>query len=86
MALSAAEKQRHYRQRRDADPEQREKHKQKMKEKYIDDLKTGKRKLIGILYRAAEKITPKEVERGKKEIYETRKRNRKYINCLDTYC
>lgn len=35
MALSAAEKQRHYRQRRDADPEQREKHKQKMKEKYM---------------------------------------------------
>ncbi|XP_027134537.1 uncharacterized protein LOC113745777 [Larimichthys crocea] len=45
-ALSAAEKQRRYRARRDADPERREKYLLKEKENYKKDLQSGKRKNI----------------------------------------
>ena len=43
MPLSAAEKQRRYRQRRDADPERREAYLEKEKEKWRKDRDTGKK-------------------------------------------
>lgn len=46
MALSAAEKQRRYRQRRDADSETRKQYLQKEKEKYEKDKALGKKKLV----------------------------------------
>jgi len=44
---SRAEIQRDYRQRRDADPQRREVYLQQRNDKYIKDLQSGKRKLIG---------------------------------------
>jgi len=44
---SRAEIQRDYCQRRDADPQRREIHLQQRHDKYIKDLQSGKRKLIG---------------------------------------
>lgn len=46
MALSAAEKQRRYRQRRDADPNRIQQYLEKEKTKYRDDLALGKRKNV----------------------------------------
>ncbi|XP_021366439.1 DNA ligase 1-like [Mizuhopecten yessoensis] len=69
MALSAAEKQRRYRQRRDADPERKEKHQEKMRKKYREDLTVGKRKKVGEL-----------TERGKRTLrkkWRMEKKNRK---------
>lgn len=45
-SLSNAEKQRLYRQRRDANPQRRENYLNSKKEKYKKDLRTGKRKLV----------------------------------------
>jgi hypothetical protein len=47
MALTSAEKQRRYRQRREADPLRRAEHKAKCKVKYQQDLTVGKQKHIG---------------------------------------
>jgi hypothetical protein len=47
MALTSAEKQRRYRQRREADPLRRAEHKAKCKVKYQQDLTVGKKKHIG---------------------------------------
>lgn len=44
--LSAAEKQRRYRERRDADPQRRHEYLQKKKEIYARDIETGKRRRI----------------------------------------
>ena len=46
MALSAAEKQRRYRAKRDADPERRQKYLASKQEKYKKDKQQGKRKLV----------------------------------------
>lgn len=46
MPLSAAEKQRRYRERRDQDPEKRANFLQKQKERYQTDKAVGKRKLV----------------------------------------
>lgn len=47
--LSAAEKQRRYRARRDADPERRERYLEKGRERYREDLKSGRKKRISNL-------------------------------------
>jgi len=47
MTLPKAEKQRRYRQRREADPLRRAEHKAKCKAKYPQDLTVGKQKHIG---------------------------------------
>lgn len=44
--LSAAEKQRLYRERRDADPERRQKYSEKERERYRKDLESGRKKLV----------------------------------------
>ncbi|XP_062846256.1 E3 ubiquitin-protein ligase BRE1A-like [Trichomycterus rosablanca] len=49
LPRSAAEKQRRYRARRDADPERREKYLEKEREKYREDLKSGRKKRINNL-------------------------------------
>ncbi|KAH3857371.1 hypothetical protein DPMN_099978 [Dreissena polymorpha] len=60
MALSAAEKQRRYRQRRDEDKERRQAYLQKEKQKYIADKAVGKKKLIGDLSERGKRLQRKQ--------------------------
>ena len=64
--LTAAEKQRRYREKRDADPVKRDLYLQKEKKKYKEDLKTGKRKRVA-------DMTPRE-RRGAKKVWRDYKR------------
>lgn len=59
MGLSAAEKQRLYRQRRDADLERRQKYLQTKQEKYKKDKMQGKRKLVKDMTRREHKAQKK---------------------------
>lgn len=80
MALSAAEKQRRYRQRRDADSQRRTSYLQKEKEKYIKDKEQGKRKNV-------KDMTDREKRKARKE-WRTYKRiqklNQKLIETIET--
>ena len=64
--MTAAEKQRGYREKRDADPVKRDLYLQKEKKKYKEDLKTGKRKRVA-------DMTPRE-RRGAKKVWRDYKR------------
>ena len=46
MALSAAERQRHYMEKRDSDPDRRAKFLKQQRERYQSDNKLGRRKLV----------------------------------------
>ena len=69
MALSAAEKQRKYRMRRDADSERRMKYLQASKKKYKKDKESGNRKL-------AKDMTPRELRKQRKEWKQRQKNSR----------
>ena len=60
MALTNAEKQRRYRQRRDADPFRRAEHQAKCRARYQQDVAVGKLKHIN-------DMTPREQRRQRKE-------------------
>lgn len=60
MALTNAEKQRRYRERRDMDPSRREEHLKKRNEKYKNDVQVGKLKKIS-------DMTPREQRKQRKE-------------------
>ncbi|KAL8609056.1 hypothetical protein ACOMHN_059869 [Nucella lapillus] len=72
MALSAAEKQRKYRAKRDADPVQRAKWLSYQREKYRKDRQQGKRKIV-------QDMTPREHRQAKKRWrkYKKDSKNRK---------
>jgi len=69
MALSAGEKQRRYRQRRDADPQKPAAYLQKKKIKYAKDNEQGKTKVVA-------NMTEREIRKVRKE-WRTYKRQRK---------
>ena len=73
MALTSAEKQRRYRQRREADPLRRAEHKAKCKVKYQQDLTVGKKKHIGDMTTREQRKQRKE---WKKRKTDQRKRKR----------
>ncbi|KAG9266449.1 hypothetical protein AMEX_G19077 [Astyanax mexicanus] len=58
--LSAAEKQRRYRECRDADPQRRQEYLQKRKESYVRDIERGKRKRISELTERNKRVQRKE--------------------------
>lgn len=60
MALTNAEKQRRYRERRDMDPSRREEHLKKRNEKYKNDVQVGRLKKIS-------DMTPREQRKQRKE-------------------
>jgi len=76
MALSAGEKQRRYRQRRDADPQKRAAYLQKEKIKYAKDKEQGKIKVVA-------NMTEREKRKVRKE-WRTYKRQRNIIKSLLT--
>ncbi|KAK6178395.1 hypothetical protein SNE40_013190 [Patella caerulea] len=67
MPLSAAEKQRRYRQRRDADPERRARYLQNEKDKYIKDKETGKKKQVKDMSKREHRLKKKEWRQYKKD-------------------
>ncbi|KAK6183523.1 hypothetical protein SNE40_010993 [Patella caerulea] len=67
MPLSAAEKQRWYRQRRDADPERRARYLQNEKDKYIKDKETGKKKQVKDMSKREHRLKKKEWRQYKKD-------------------
>jgi outer membrane cobalamin receptor len=75
MALTSAEKQRRYRQRREADPLRRAEHKAKCKVKYQQDLTVGKQKHIGDMTTREQRKQRKEWKKRK-----TDQRKRKTIS------
>lgn len=68
MALSAAEKQRRYRQRRDTDPERRKQYLEKGKARYTSDLATGKRKNAAQMSVREKRITRRRWRLQKKDL------------------
>jgi len=70
MALSAAEKQRRYRERRDADLERRQKYLDKKKAKYRQDLAIGKRKNIAQMSERQERTMRRRWRQQKQDLKE----------------
>ena len=69
MPLSAAEKQRRYRQKRDNDAQRRAEYLEKEKKKYLEDLTSGKKKLVG-------QMTDRE-KRHQRKIWKKRKQTQR---------
>ena len=81
MALSAAEKQRRYRERRDKDPVRRNEYLQKQRQKYRDDLAVGKKKHVADMSERELRKTRRKWRKKKTE-YRKRKRDEKPLEDL----
>jgi len=84
MPLSAAEKQRRYRQKRDLEPERRIDYLEKQKQKYIDDLEVGKKKHIAKINERDKRQLRKLWRKKKAEYRKGRKEQVKKLQCLPT--
>ncbi|XP_060793778.1 uncharacterized protein LOC132896752 [Neoarius graeffei] len=84
--LSAAEKQRRYRERRDADPQRRQEYLQKRKESYARDIDTGKRKRISELTERNKRVQRKEWRIRQQRCRERSRTNGQNRACCSCYC
>lgn len=73
MGLSAAEKQRRYRQRRDQDPERRAKYLQYEKNKYVKDKASGKRKSIASMSKREARTARRKWKMEKRDLRKRKK-------------
>lgn len=78
MAKTAAEKQRAYRARRDADPARREKYLRTERERWRRDVETGKKKRIGDLCEKAQRWRRKQWREAK----ERQKRRKPFFKII----